>query len=473
MNIKGLSVNGKNVKSIKYKNNEINIGGNSCYHIVFDKPIYNTTGTITVSAKVLKNYNVCVGETVGFSSSASNYVTGITDNNGAVSVTITFSDSTILIASIGNANATVQINLKDYLFYDACDTTYDDSKYGAIIGVSSSTTTNYTAYDSTENAYLTKANGDWGCIPINALTGKDNYKLTAYLKPKSTSSHIYRCGFGFLEENTTSPFYSIRIQGNGDLTYCEYENSTESNRKDTHNLNVDDWHKMEITKQGNKYDFRWYDTDDETILVHYISTFDLTDAVIGLYVVGGTGYGGYVKEIAVEEIDLPLYNPLLDGTENITTISSYTPTISNNEMVNGCGYLTNGWDNTVDWELTFEYYTTGDNNGYLVIPQNTSQRDKNGIQQWYYNQLNFRVNGSSPSGNISNATSGNQWVTVRVTKIDYVWTVYYNNVLKTAWDTSSYKAIVDDWDVMCIGLDRNSNRYSAKIKNIKVNALND
>ena len=178
-----------------------------------------------------------------------------------------------------------------------------------------------------------------------------------------------------------------------------------------------------------------------------------------------------VSDTCIVTVSRVIYQPALDGTEAITTIRTYTPTISNNELVSGCGYLTNGWDNTIDWELTFEYYVTGDNNGYLVIPKGTTQRDKNGIQQWYSNQLNFRVNGSSPSGNITNATSTNQWINVKVTKVGYVWKVYYNDILKTTWNASSYASTLDTWTEMCIGLDRDNNRNSAKIRNIKVEAL--
>lgn len=178
-----------------------------------------------------------------------------------------------------------------------------------------------------------------------------------------------------------------------------------------------------------------------------------------------------VSDTCIVTVSRIIYQPALNGTEAITTIETYTPTISNNELVNGCGYLTNGWDNTIDWELTFEYYVTGDNNGYIVIPKGTTTRDYNGIQQWYSNQLNFRVNGSSPSGNISHATSTNQWIRVKVTKVGYVWEVYYNDILKTTWNASSYASTLDTWTEMCIGLDRNSNRNSAKIRNIKVEAL--
>lgn len=178
-----------------------------------------------------------------------------------------------------------------------------------------------------------------------------------------------------------------------------------------------------------------------------------------------------VSDTCIVTVSRIIYQPALDGTEAITSINSYTPTISNNELVSGCGYLSNGWDNTIDWELTFEYYVTGDNNGYLVIPKGTTQRDKNGIQQWYSNQLNFRVNGSSPSGNIINATETNQWINVKVTKVGYIWKVYYNDILKTTWNASSYASTLDTWTKMCIGLDKDNDRGSAKIRNIKVEAL--
>ena len=162
----------------------------------------------------------------------------------------------------------------------------------------------------------------------------------------------------------------------------------------------------------------------------------------------------------------------MDGTEQITTINTYTPTIVNNELVNGCGYLTDGWDNTVDWELTFEYYVTGDNNGYLVIPQGTTSRDTNGMQQWQNQQLNFYCQGNNPSGNISNSgISLNTWTNIRITKIGYIWTAYVNNVQKTSWDTTNYASIVDNWTVMCIGVDKNMSRYDAKIRNILVEPL--
>lgn len=163
-----------------------------------------------------------------------------------------------------------------------------------------------------------------------------------------------------------------------------------------------------------------------------------------------------------------IYSPVLDGTENWYSINNnYSPVFANNTISSGCGYLSNGWDNTIDWELIFEYYVTGDNNGYLIIPQGTTARDTNGIQQWYCRQLNFRVNGTSPPGNITNATQCNAWINVRITKINNTLTVYYNNVEKTSWTSSS----INNWPIMCIGLDKNAPNNSSSIRNIIVNQL--
>lgn len=161
-----------------------------------------------------------------------------------------------------------------------------------------------------------------------------------------------------------------------------------------------------------------------------------------------------------------LYAPQLNGSELITTIwGNYTPSIDNYELVSGCGYLTDGWDNSGLWELTFEYYVTGDNNGYLVIPKGTSQRDYNGIQQWYNSNCKCYQHGNtldSFNGNFSL----NTWINVKIVKnSENTLTVYYDDVEKI---TFSWEQLTSEYPIMCIGLDKNSSRNTAKIRNIKV-----
>ena len=86
--------------------------GGSCYHIELDNSAYTTTGSLTVSATVLKNYATCVGETVTFTSSTSTTTTATTDSNGVATATINFSASTTLTASIGGATDTATVTVQ-------------------------------------------------------------------------------------------------------------------------------------------------------------------------------------------------------------------------------------------------------------------------------------------------------------------------------------------------------------------------
>ena len=55
-----------------------------------------------------------------------------------------------------------------------------------------------------------------------------------------------------------------------------------------------------------------------------------------------------------------IYQPALDGTETKKQISG-TTTISNGVMSGGASYLTGGWDNTGNWQCTFDAYIPNDN----------------------------------------------------------------------------------------------------------------
>ena len=195
------------------------------------------------------------------------------------------------------------VNVQTLLFYDACNTTYDSSKYGTIIALSTTSQTNYTAYNSSENAYRVRADGDWGLLPIPALDDKDNYKLSAYFKPCGSNNHLYRGGFGFITEGTKHPFYHVRLQGNKDFTYARFQSGSEYDKQNTANINISNYHRIEVIKQGSNYTFNLYDTDDTTILVTYNKTFTLSSTIkAGLYLCCGTSYGCYVKEIKAEAL---------------------------------------------------------------------------------------------------------------------------------------------------------------------------
>lgn len=105
-----------------------------------------------------------------------------------------------------------------------------------------------------------------------------------------------------------------------------------------------------------------------------------------------------------------LYAPALDGTEQITTMSGQrTPTIVNNTLTGyyssgkgGSGYLSEGWDNTGLWQLTFKGRLFGYSGDGLLLVCNSSQRDYNLINMtsedfWRYNGSSSTKFSYSPS----------------------------------------------------------------------------
>lgn len=63
-----------------------------------------------------------------------------------------------------------------------------------------------------------------------------------------------------------------------------------------------------------------------------------------------------------------IFNPFLDGLDNIYTIDG-TTTVSNGEMSGGASYLSDGWDNTGDWELTVDVYHNASDGQALCLFQ--------------------------------------------------------------------------------------------------------
>lgn len=75
-----------------------------------------------------------------------------------------------------------------------------------------------------------------------------------------------------------------------------------------------------------------------------------------------------------------LYAPSLDGTEQITTMSGQTsPVITNNTFSGGSGFLSDGWNNSGLWKLTFEAKSSQSNSNCgagIFLPTMTT-RDQN------------------------------------------------------------------------------------------------
>ena len=97
-------------------------GGGSCYKVTFDNASYNTSGSVTVSVTVLKNYSACVGETVTFTSSTSTTTTATTDSNGVATWTVKCPSSAVWDTS-SKTKGSVLTKTTTYKKYYVCDVT--------------------------------------------------------------------------------------------------------------------------------------------------------------------------------------------------------------------------------------------------------------------------------------------------------------------------------------------------------------
>ena len=273
--------------------------GGSCYHIEFSEDSYTAVGgTATLEILLQENYAPKTGATVTVSGSDSSLYTGLTNNEGIAQVTVNNVSGTVTFTGSYNnvsAQCTVIVG-SQVLFYDACDSTYKSSEYGTIIKVSSSTTTNYTAYDSTNNCYKTRANGDWGVLPITALASADNYKIEATFKRPSTNA-MYQGGFSFA--NPTNPngtCWVVRMRGDGKIDYLQRDKTETTVTTGLGSA----WIRMELTVQGQSIGIKVYNGD--TLVANTTATNPLSNTVIGLHLLGGSSYGFYVKEIKAESL---------------------------------------------------------------------------------------------------------------------------------------------------------------------------
>lgn len=168
-----------------------------------------------------------------------------------------------------------------------------------------------------------------------------------------------------------------------------------------------------------------------------------------------------------------LYAPALDGTEQITTLSGQTsPTISDNQLVGGSGYLTQGWDNSGLWQLTFRAYATNVNTidtGIILCPPTATDRDENEFMltnggSMYIYENSAQVGYDSSLQSILDTYQS--WAEYTISKIapDTIRIYWENGYVDMTWEALA------SYDRICIGVDKWSDN-SMKIEQIKVEKL--
>ena len=174
-----------------------------------------------------------------------------------------------------------------------------------------------------------------------------------------------------------------------------------------------------------------------------------------------------VSDTCIVNVSTHLFAPALDGTDPFYQITG-TTTIANGEMSGGAGYLTTGWDNTVDWKLTFDgKVTKNDGEAFTLHIPNTTQRDKNCIKimcPTYNSVYYYNNNGSGSSNGSFPSYSTNTWYTFIVRKTGTTMTITVNN---NTSNSISYN--LSSASIVCLGVDTWGG--SASIKNVTVDPL--
>jgi hypothetical protein len=173
-----------------------------------------------------------------------------------------------------------------------------------------------------------------------------------------------------------------------------------------------------------------------------------------------------VTDTCIVEPQLHLYAPKLDGTETLYQING-TTTVSNGEMSDGTCYLTQGWDNTIDWELSFEaYYVDRDGESIQLSFGNPTRADYNCIRFLCpaYNRIQTNKPSTVYNDGSLNSVTQSTWLSFNVKRVGNTMTVKIGNNNAT---THTYR--FSEYDTVCIGT--NSWGNVAKLRNIIVDPL--
>ena len=173
-----------------------------------------------------------------------------------------------------------------------------------------------------------------------------------------------------------------------------------------------------------------------------------------------------VSDTATVTVQTHLYAPALDGTETIYQING-TTTVSNGEMSGGTCYLTTGWDNTIDWELSFEaYYVDRDGESIQLSFGNPTKADYNCIRFLppSYNRIQTNKPSTVYNDGSLNSVTQSTWLSFNVKRVGNTMTVKIGNNNAT---THTYR--FSEFERVCIGT--NSWGGVAKLRNIIVDAL--
>ena len=161
-----------------------------------------------------------------------------------------------------------------------------------------------------------------------------------------------------------------------------------------------------------------------------------------------------------------LFAPKLDGTDSISDwgSNSHSYTVSNNIITGRNVQFDETWDNTIDWELSYDVKAQH-NTGIHIVESTQTTQDKYCLQiledgNTFYN---YKANGTSNTQTKNYGTSSqSDYINVRVRKELGNYYIYLNDSL---WDTVTVR---DSWQRVRFTLYSWHSSNKINLKNITV-----
>ena len=299
---------------------------------------------------------------------------------------------------------------------------------------------NNIVWQGVEKKYYGINDGSQRYIPVDYIQGTGPQWIDTEIYPDDTTivqSKFVMTNYSggtFIGRGTGSEADSFRFFRYNNSTYLDYGSGNDYNRiygsfitstssiyeAEFGNRYVKDlstgttkFSSSTVSFSEKSYTIRIFDTNNYGIIYYlkikkqgvwvrdFIPVYDTVTQKYGLYDnISGTFFGNSGTGDLKGYKTVILYQPALNGTEPITTMSNQnSPTITNNTLTGytssgngGSGYLSEGWDNTGLWKLTFKGRLNTPSSGIILVCDST-QRD--------YNLINlarkdfYRYNGSS------------------------------------------------------------------------------
>ena len=266
-------------------NKILTIPAGSCYHIEFSEDSYTAVGgSATLEIMLQETYAPKVGATVTVTGSDSSLYTGITDNSGVATVTVSnLSADTTFTCSYSNVSDVCTVTVgPSYLFYD--DASTDRTSEYTTKGTQTIT------YDN-NGYYLVKLTSQ-SCpnLKINSFTAPNRVKISMDMYIQSGSNVQPKV---YLFDETKNKGYGLRVTQNNSRwnlqTITSYTDCGNNLKETTLSCSTSTWYNLEIIIDNNDLTGNIYNSGG-TLLNTITSSGSLNLSSTGNYVAIGANY---------------------------------------------------------------------------------------------------------------------------------------------------------------------------------------